>query len=159
MIAGRGPKPSRALMPAARFRARPGAPGVAHGGAPQVLRHLRAGDSIGNTSVIKDHLWEYTATAHEDTWTLSISRAALTDLLRGRAELAHAVLFGVYHTFTRRLQQVVAQGLSVKSEWLFAADVDKHTTSPRVGPSRAELEHAQQLHRFKSTDSFDLRLQ
>ena len=95
----------------------------------------------------QDHFWEYTAvSAREDTWTLSISRSDLTDLLRGRGapaprsaahtavaapthepacahrdvgpppplasgELAHAVLFGVYHTFTRRLQQVAAPRL------------------------------------------------
>ena len=64
-----------------------------------MLRHLRPGDSIGNTSLIKDHTWDYSAiSAREDTWTLSIARSDLTDLLRGRAELAHAVPFRVYHT-------------------------------------------------------------
>ena len=53
--------------------------------------------------------------------------------------------------------QVVAQGLSVKSEWLFAADVDKHAPSPSItplspsNPSRPRLDWR--------ADSFDLRFE
>ena len=99
---------------------------------PSSTRHLRAGDSLGNTALIHDTVWPYTAYAVEDTWILSISRTELTDLLRGRGELAHSVLHGVYHSFARRLSQVVGQGRSVKREWLWQADVDKHTASPRA---------------------------
>ena len=42
------------------------------------------------------------------------------------------MLHGVYHSFARRLSQVVGQGRSVKREWLWQADVDKHTASPRA---------------------------
>lgn len=118
-------------------------------------RHLRAGDSIGNTALIEDHFWQYTGRALEDTWTLSISRPELTDLLRGRADLAHAVLFGVYHTFARRLRQVMEQGLSLKQDFLFAADVDKHTASPHVGPSSRSGEWGEPQPRLAArTDSF-----
>ena len=126
-----------------------------------MLRLLRPGDSIGNTSLIKDHMWEYSAvSAHEDTWTLSIGRSDLTDLLRGRAELAHAVLFGVYYTFSRRLQQVVQQGLSVRSEWLFAADVDKHSSpmrSAQAGPPLSPSHPFCSPPPLGSRNSFDLR--
>ena len=118
----------------ASFRDEPPSPDAADadGANPEVLRHLRAGDSLGNTALIHDTVWPYTAYAVEDTWILSISRTELTDLLRGRGELAHSVLHGVYHSFARRLSQVVGQGRSVKREWLWQADVDKHTASPRA---------------------------
>merc|ERR1712205_62185 len=67
--------------------------------------------------------------ALEDTWTLSIQAHDLSDLLRGRRELAHAVLRGFYDTFRRRLTQVVERGGSVKREWILAIDVNK---SPSV---------------------------
>ena len=41
------------------------------------------------TALIHDTVWPYTAYAVEDWWILSISRTELTDLLRGRGELAH----------------------------------------------------------------------
>jgi hypothetical protein len=99
------------------------------------------------------------------------------------------VLFGVYYTFSRRLQQVwcsrglsvktlsvggftrtlaspnpspnqvVQQGLSVKSDWLFAADVDKHS-SPSLSATGLPLSPS---HPFRSApplvtrNSFDLR--
>eukprot|EP00965_Chrysotila_dentata_P195469 6177012-Pleurochrysis_carterae.AAC.2 len=42
--------------------------------AAQVLRELRAGDSLGNTGLIHDSWWEYSAVATEDSWTLTITR-------------------------------------------------------------------------------------
>jgi len=50
-------------------------------------RCLQNGDSMGNTGLLRDHHWQYTATALEDTWLLCIGRTDLTDLLRGRESL------------------------------------------------------------------------
>ena len=75
-------------------------------------------------------------------------------------ELAHAVLFGVYYTFSRRLQQVVQQGLSVRSEWLFAADVDKHSSpmlSAQAGPPLSPSHPFRSPPPLGSRNSFDLR--
>uniref|UniRef100_A0A7S4BAU2 Cyclic nucleotide-binding domain-containing protein n=1 Tax=Chrysotila carterae TaxID=13221 RepID=A0A7S4BAU2_CHRCT len=93
--------------------------------AAQVLRELRAGDSLGNTGLIHDSWWEYSAVATEDSWTLTITREELADLLRGRPELSHSVLQGVYETFTRRLRQAAAEDGQVSADWLLAADLDK----------------------------------
>jgi len=91
-----------------------------------VLRELHAGDTLGTTTaLLSDSSWQYTAWAADDTWTLTIDARDLSDVLRGRAELAHAVLRGFYYTFARRLRQILEQGGSVKREWMLAADVDK----------------------------------
>jgi len=76
------------------------------GGDPVLLRELTAGDSLGNTGLIADVHWEYTAVGKEDAWTLTIHRDDLANLLRGRAELSLSVLKGFYKTFVRRLRQV-----------------------------------------------------
>eukprot|EP00928_Gymnodinium_smaydae_P028930 TRINITY_DN21929_c0_g1_i1.p1 TRINITY_DN21929_c0_g1~~TRINITY_DN21929_c0_g1_i1.p1 ORF type:complete len:1798 (+),score=323.48 TRINITY_DN21929_c0_g1_i1:125-5518(+) len=72
----------------------------------QLQRQLRAGDSVGNTGLLLDSQWSSTAVAMEDTWLLCLSRSDLTDLLRGRRELASDVIRGLYRTFLRRMQQV-----------------------------------------------------
>ena len=64
------------------------------------------------------------------------------------------MLFGVYYTFSRRLQQVVQQGLSVKREWLFAADVDKHS-SPSLSAAGLPLSPS---HPFRLTQILTLTL-
>jgi len=95
----------------------------------QLTRRLQVGDSMGNTGLLLDHDWHYTAAADEDTWALCISRSDLTDLLRGRRELAAAVIRGLYRSFTRRMQQV--SDLEVRSrEWLIAADYSRIVESP-----------------------------
>ena len=89
-------------------------------------RDLRPGDTLGNTTaLLSDSSWRFTATAVEDSWTLTIDARDLSDVLRGRAELAHALLRGYFYTFNRRLKQIVESGGSVKREWMLAADVDK----------------------------------
>jgi len=105
------------------------------GGSPrepakmQLQRRLQAGDSMGNTGLLLDHDWQYSAAAEEDTWLLCISRNDLTDLLRGRRELAAAVIRGLYRSFTRRMQQT--SDLEVRSrEWLIAADYSRIVESP-----------------------------
>ena len=40
-------------------------------------------------------------------WTLTIQSRDLSDLLRGRADLARAVLRGFYDTFSKRLVQII----------------------------------------------------
>lgn len=103
-------------------------------GPAETIGEVHAGESLGNTTaLLPDSLWQYSATALEDTWTLTIRSRELTDLLRGREEFAHAMLRGFFDTFSRRLRQVVEQGGSVKREWMLAADVNK---SPMVRPSK-----------------------
>ena len=93
---------------------------------------MNAGESLGNTTaLLPDSAWQYSATALEDTWTLTIHASDLSDLLRGREEFAHAVLRGFFEVFSRRLQQVVEQGGSVRHQWILAADVNK---SPMARP-------------------------
>lgn len=81
------------------------------GGAPRdagrLLRTLTAGDTMGNTALLTDAQWPYSAIAVEDSWLLCISRANLTDVLRGRRDLAAAVIHGLYKTFTRRIKNAV----------------------------------------------------
>eukprot|EP00929_Paragymnodinium_shiwhaense_P021742 TRINITY_DN14103_c0_g1_i1.p1 TRINITY_DN14103_c0_g1~~TRINITY_DN14103_c0_g1_i1.p1 ORF type:complete len:1639 (+),score=459.90 TRINITY_DN14103_c0_g1_i1:68-4984(+) len=77
--------------------------------ADVLQRSMHVSDAIGNTALLLDKLWEYTALAVDDVWLLSISRSDLTDLLRGRRELASAVIRGLYKTLTRRMQQVEDQ--------------------------------------------------
>ena len=99
---------------------------ASRGGGVEMLGDLEAGDSLGATAALfPESLWQFSATALEDTWTLSIQARDLSDLLRGRRELAHAVLRGFYDTFRRRLTQVVERGGSVKREWILAIDVNK----------------------------------
>ena len=96
---------------------------------------LFAGDTIGNTTaMLPQSSWRYSAHAVEDTWTLTIDTRDLSDVLRGRAELAHAVLRGFYYTFARRLRQIVEQRGSVKREWMLAADVDKSPAPRGLNP-------------------------
>lgn len=108
----------------------------------EAVGELRAGESLGHTTaLLPDSLWQYSATAQEDTWTLSISSRDLSDLLRGRTELARAVLRGHFDTFAKRLTQVIEQGGSVKRDFLLAVDVNK---SPNIKPtSRAESREGQ----------------
>lgn len=68
-------------------------------------RRLGVGDSMGNTALLLDHSSHYTARALEDVWLLKLSRRDLTDVLRGRHEVAAAVIRGLYKTLTRRMQQ------------------------------------------------------
>ncbi|CAE8700293.1 unnamed protein product [Polarella glacialis] len=78
-----------------------GVVGVKQGGI--LHRKLQVSDSMGNTALLLDHNWQYTATAMEDTWLLCLGREGLTDLLRGRRELASAVIRGLYKTLQRRM--------------------------------------------------------
>eukprot|EP00931_Biecheleriopsis_adriatica_P003676 TRINITY_DN105451_c0_g1_i1.p1 TRINITY_DN105451_c0_g1~~TRINITY_DN105451_c0_g1_i1.p1 ORF type:complete len:1618 (+),score=328.70 TRINITY_DN105451_c0_g1_i1:51-4904(+) len=71
-------------------------------------RKLGASDSMGNTGLLHDTQWQYTARALEDTWVLCLEREGLTDLLRGRRELASAVIRGLYKTLRRRMCLVEA---------------------------------------------------
>ena len=48
-----------------RARARAERKGEQRGGRERIIRHLRAGDSLGNTALIHDHQCEYTALALE----------------------------------------------------------------------------------------------
>ena len=99
---------------------------VARGGPPEPLGEVHAGESLGNTTaLLPDSLWQYSATAMEDTWTLTIQARDLSDLLRGREQLAHAILRGFFDTFNRRLRQIIESGGSIKREWILAVDVDK----------------------------------
>ena len=105
---------------------------TAAGAVPEPIGELNAGESLGNTTaLLPDSLWQYSATALEDTWTLTIHARDLSDLLRGREEFAHAMLRGFFDTFNRRLRQVVEQGGSIKREWILAVDVNK---SPVIRP-------------------------
>jgi CRP-like cAMP-binding protein len=69
-------------------------------------RSMRAGDTFGNTSLLLNTTWKYSAVALEHTNLLTIDRRDLTDVLRGRRELAAAVIKGLYKTFTRRMKLV-----------------------------------------------------
>lgn len=71
------------------------------------LRMLKASDTLGNTGLLHDSVWPYSARALEDTWLLCIDRRQLTDALRGRRDLASAVIHGLYKTFTRRIKNAV----------------------------------------------------
>eukprot|EP00927_Polykrikos_kofoidii_P049112 TRINITY_DN43238_c0_g1_i1.p1 TRINITY_DN43238_c0_g1~~TRINITY_DN43238_c0_g1_i1.p1 ORF type:complete len:1725 (-),score=333.40 TRINITY_DN43238_c0_g1_i1:113-5209(-) len=105
----------------------------------QLERRLLQGDSMGNTSLLSDLQWQYSATAIEDTWLLCISRNDLTDLLRGRRELASDVIRGLYKTFQRRMQQVANSDMGTRS-WLFSADYSRQSDSldsPMAEPSRS----------------------
>lgn len=73
----------------------------------ELQRQLSVSDTMGNTGLLLDATWNYSATAAEDVWLLCISRIALTDVLRGRRELASAVIHGLYKTFTRRIKMAV----------------------------------------------------
>jgi len=97
--------------------------------AMQLQRRLQVGDSMGNTGLLLDHNWHYSAATEEDTWLLCISRSDLTDLLRGRRELAAAVIRGLYRSFTRRMQQSSDQEVRSR-EWLIAADYSRIVESP-----------------------------
>ena len=106
---------------------------------PETVGELHAGESLGHTTaLLPDSVWQYSAEALEDTWILTVSGRDLSDLLRGRGELAHAVLRGFYDTFRRRLTQIVEQGRSVKREWILAVDVDK---SPMIRGAEAHFRH------------------
>lgn len=101
------------------------------------FRKLHTGDILGTTTaLLSDSKWQYSARALEDTWTLTISSVDLADVLRGRAELAHAVLRGFYYTFFRRIRQIVERGGSVKRDWLLASDV--YSKSPQLAPRTAQ---------------------
>jgi len=76
-----------------------------------LVRTLHASDTMGNTALLHDSHWQYTAVALEDTWLLCIDRVNLTDVLRGRRELASAVIHGLYKTFTRRIKNAVFKDL------------------------------------------------
>jgi len=71
-----------------------------------MLRKLLASDTMGNTALLCDTEWAYSAKALEDTWLVCLNRRDLTDALRGRREMASAVIRGLYKTFTRRIQQL-----------------------------------------------------
>ena len=58
---------------------------------------------------------------------LEISRDDLTDLLRGRRELARSVIRGFQRTFMRRLGEIVEDDGDLKREWIVHAD---HSSSP-----------------------------
>jgi len=75
---------------------------LSHSG--KVERRMRASESMGNTALLLDHRWQYSASAFQDAWVLCLNRNDLTDVLRGRRELASAVIRGLYRTFTRRMQ-------------------------------------------------------
>eukprot|EP00929_Paragymnodinium_shiwhaense_P075196 TRINITY_DN38437_c0_g5_i2.p1 TRINITY_DN38437_c0_g5~~TRINITY_DN38437_c0_g5_i2.p1 ORF type:complete len:1973 (-),score=521.92 TRINITY_DN38437_c0_g5_i2:49-5967(-) len=85
-------------------------------------RHLLVGDSMGNTGLLHDHEWRYTAVALEDTWLLCINRSDLTDLLRGRRELASAVIRGLFKSFTRRMQ---VANTEIGTDLLICADYSR----------------------------------
>lgn len=58
---------------------------------------------------------------------LEISRDDLTDLLRGRRELARSVIRGFQRTFLRRLGKIVEDDGDLKRDWIVHAD---HSSSP-----------------------------
>jgi len=80
-----------------------------------LLRKLWTSDTMGNTALLHDSIWLYSAVALEDTWLLSIDRAQLADVLRGRRDLASAVIHGLYKTFTRRIKNAVFAGIAPTS--------------------------------------------
>eukprot|EP00965_Chrysotila_dentata_P195470 6177012-Pleurochrysis_carterae.AAC.3 len=90
--------------------------------AKLVGRHSRS-DAIQTHPIC---IWVHVEdrSAVETPWFSTAARE-LADLLRGRPELSHSVLQGVYETFTRRLRQAAAEDGQVSADWLLAADLDK----------------------------------
>jgi len=84
-----------------------GGAAAAGGGLGVMMSTLsKPGDTMGNTALLLNTTWKYTAVALEHTNLLTIDRKDLTDVLRGRRELASAIIHGLYKTFTRRLKIV-----------------------------------------------------
>lgn len=111
-------------------------PRAKHPKKRQLLRQLSPGDSIGNTGLLLDDHWHYSANVLEDCWLLCISRSDLTDLLRGRRELASDVIRGLYKTFTRRMQQVASLDARPRERLLTVdcSSVNSPNLKPRPDP-------------------------
>lgn len=88
-------------------------------GLGSMLRKLQASDTMGNTGLLCDTVWAYSARALEDTWLLCIDRRDLTDVLRGRRDLASAVIRGLYKTFTRRIQHLEEKNVFVRRDTVY----------------------------------------
>merc|ERR1711974_398076 len=97
---GDAPSPTARMEPG-------GEVGGARKGGDALVRKLHASDTMGNTALLHDSVWPYSAVALEDTWLLCVERTQLSDVLRGRRDLAREVIHGLYKTFTRRIKNAV----------------------------------------------------
>ena len=96
--------------------------------------------SFGNTGLLADHTWPYTARAGVDgAVLLSLSRSRLHDALRGRRDLAAAVAHGFLRTLGRR---ALAAHVADEPERSGTASPDRRARKKPKGVAAARADYA-----------------